>query len=85
MVSRICSESDFGDSILICISMQKLMGRNGRLLGFLKTITKYQQAIYDRGGRLLGWYNPVINKTFAYNGSLVGFGDLRSGLLKDTL
>lgn len=64
------------------IGVTPLTSKNGNVLGFLRDISPYRKAIFDRKGALLGWYNSVINQTFNSSGKPISNkGDLRAFLL----
>jgi hypothetical protein len=64
------------------IGVTPITTKNGSVLGYLRDISPYQKAIFNRQGAMLGWWNPRLNKTFSANGKVVSnLGDLRANLL----
>lgn len=57
----------------------QLRNKKGQLIGFLTE----RNEILAKNGKLLGKYDPRSNKTFDEFGRLVGYGDIRTSLLKD--
>ena len=63
------------------MAMQYLYDNRGRVLGWLKEVpTKIQ--LFSWQGKLLGWYDTRIDKTFAATGRLVGRGNILASLLQ---
>jgi len=62
--------------------MTPLTSKNGNVLGYLRDLTPYKKAVFNRQGSLLGWFDPKLQKTFSANGKPISnSGDLRASLL----
>jgi hypothetical protein len=60
--------------------MKQLRGKRGETLGYLWDMSPHRKAILDKGGKTLGWFDPIQDRTYNFQG-LVGTGDLRAQLL----
>ena len=68
--------------MMIFIEMTPITSKNGSVLGYLRDLTPYKKAIFNRQGAMLGWYDPKLDKSFSANGKLLANkGDLRASLL----
>lgn len=55
--------------------------RNGAVLGHVQQQGPFLY-MYDRGGKVLGRYDPNTNATYDAGGMLVGYGNVLGSLLR---
>lgn len=60
---------------------QLLKGRAGETLGFIVNVSDNRVELHDRNGKVLGFYNPKLDRTFSQNGAMIGTGNLLTTLL----
>ncbi|MGB3725562.1 MAG: hypothetical protein WA981_07330 [Glaciecola sp.] len=63
--------------------MQFIRNKNGIPIGQLQTLSNGVKRIFSNKGALLGWYDPVSDKTIdAKTGNWMGYGDQTMLLLR---
>jgi hypothetical protein len=62
--------------------MKPITDRTGRVIAYENNVSAYRQEIRSRSNVLLGYYNPVEDKTFNRAGGAVSNqGDTRASLI----
>ena len=64
--------------------MKLIKNQSGKTIARLMETSNYRHDITDASGRMLGYYNPKLDKTFDRSGALVGNGDQRMILVNQS-
>ena len=65
-------------------AMQPITNRLGQVIGYSQSdVSTGDRMLYNRSGRLLGFYRARADITTMANGSLVGYGDLLYTLIEN--
>jgi hypothetical protein len=65
------------------MSQRIIYSGTGKVRGHIEEGSNTQLYIYSRQGKMLGYYNKNMDRTFDQRGRYVGPGDQRMTLLED--